>query len=74
MLDGRLTPQDFWGHITVARQRLVSQDAVCWEQGEDWALFDRVEVGTLEDGKDRPAFWVTFHGLAGAALAGGAGV
>jgi hypothetical protein len=70
MLDGRLTPQDFWAQTDLRRATgLVGRPAiVVGNTAADWApLFDRVEeVGTLEgDGKkDRPAFKAyNFHGF-----------
>jgi hypothetical protein len=70
MLDGRLTPPDFWADLSVWREQgLVGRDAVLMgNETKDWApLFDRVEeVGTLEgDGKkNRPAFLgYNFHGF-----------
>jgi hypothetical protein len=62
MLDGRLTPYDFWAQTDLRRHpELIGRPAVLiGNADEDWApLFDRVEeVGTLDgDGKkNRPAF------------------
>src|SRR5262245_24357118 len=70
MLDGRLTPHDFWADTSLWREQgLVGRDAVLLgNTAADWApLFDRVEeIGTLEgDGKkNRPAFLAyNFHGF-----------
>jgi undecaprenyl-diphosphatase len=70
MLDGRLTPYDYWPETNLRRQpQLVGRPAlVVGNTLEDWTpLFDRVEeIGSLEgDGKKtRPAFkGYNFHGF-----------